>query len=49
LTLSVFGAKKLAEIGKGIGQGIKEFKESLSGTNEEERPVPFKQIEVENE
>jgi len=36
----VFGAKRLPEIGKGMGQGIREFKKSLheitSGSNDDE-------------
>ena len=35
----IFGAKKLPEIGKGLGKGIKEFKSGLSG-QEEEEPTP---------
>jgi sec-independent protein translocase protein TatA len=29
----VFGGKKLPELGKGLGQGIKGFKNALNGTN----------------
>jgi sec-independent protein translocase protein TatA len=34
----IFGAKKLPEIGKGLGKGIKEFKSGLSGQEEESTP-----------
>jgi sec-independent protein translocase protein TatA len=27
----IFGAKKLPELGKGLGEGIKNFKEAISG------------------
>ncbi len=27
----IFGAKKLPELGKGLGKGIKEFKSGISG------------------
>lgn len=27
----IFGAKKLPELGKGLGEGIKNFKEAVSG------------------
>jgi len=30
----IFGAGKLPEIGKGVGKGIKNFKNSLSGKDE---------------
>lgn len=30
----IFGVSKLPEIGKGIGEGIKNFKKSLSGQDE---------------
>jgi sec-independent protein translocase protein TatA len=29
--LLLFGAKKLPEMGRGLGQGMREFKDSLSG------------------
>ncbi len=42
----VFGAKKLPEIGKGLGKGIQEFKNGLSGHEEE---IPSKPKEVEKD
>ena len=41
LLVLVFGAKRLPEIGKGMGKGIREFKKSvreISGNEEEESP-----------
>ena len=35
----LFGAKKLPELAKGLGQGIKEFKKSASGADEPEKPA----------
>ncbi|MCX6553794.1 MAG: twin-arginine translocase TatA/TatE family subunit [Candidatus Aminicenantes bacterium] len=32
----LFGGKKLPELGKGLGQGIKNFKNAVKGTEEEE-------------
>lgn len=32
--LLVFGAKKIPEIGQGLGKGIREFKKSLSDTKD---------------
>ena len=42
IALLVFGPKKLPELGKGLGEGIRSFKESLNGTPdkpEEKEPV----------
>ena len=48
----LFGAKKLPEIGKGLGKGIKEFKGGLTGLTDDEgksRPLsaeaPVKETE----
>jgi sec-independent protein translocase protein TatA len=41
--LFVFGAKKLPEIGKGLGKSIREFKSSLSGEEEKEPPAQNKE------
>ena len=35
IILIIFGAGKLPQIGKGLGQGIKNFRESTSGKTEE--------------
>ena len=37
IILFFFGAKKLPEMGKGLGEGIKNFKKSMKG---EETPEP---------
>ncbi|NPA58564.1 MAG: twin-arginine translocase TatA/TatE family subunit [Aquificae bacterium] len=49
ILLLLFGARKLPEIGKGLGEGIRSFKSSLSGENEkeEEKVVHTKEIEAE--
>ena len=42
IALLVLGPKKLPEVGRSIGKGMREFKESLTGeteTRDEERPV----------
>jgi sec-independent protein translocase protein TatA len=42
IALVVLGPKKLPEVGRSVGKGMREFKESLTGENEtqdEERPV----------
>lgn len=39
--LLVFGAGRLSEIGKGLGEGIKNFKKGISGDEEDEsEPEP---------
>ncbi len=38
VVLIIFGAKKLPEFGKGLGEGIRNFKKALSGEEEEKRP-----------
>ena len=42
----IFGSKKLPEIGKGLGQSIKEFKDGLSG---QEGETLFKPKEIEKD
>jgi len=37
IVVIIFGANKLPQLGKGIGQGLKNFKESIKG---EEPPPP---------
>ena len=43
IALLVLGPKKLPEVGKSLGKGMREFKDSLNGDNDrdedEERPV----------
>ncbi len=48
ILLLLFGAKKLPEIGRGLGEGIRSFKNSLSGEEEkEEKIVKTKELEPE--
>jgi sec-independent protein translocase protein TatA len=35
--LLIFGPKRLPEMGRSIGHGIREFKDSLTGNNDDER------------
>lgn len=37
IVLLFFGAKRLPEIGSSLGEGIREFKDSIDGLDEEER------------
>jgi sec-independent protein translocase protein TatA len=36
LVLLVFGPKRLPEMGRSLGRGFREFKESITGENKEE-------------
>ncbi|MDM7266903.1 MAG: twin-arginine translocase TatA/TatE family subunit [Aquificaceae bacterium] len=36
--LVIFGASKLPEFGKGLGEGIRNFKKALSEEEEEKKP-----------
>lgn len=38
IVLLFFGAKRLPEIGGSLGEGIREFKDSLSGSGDDDRP-----------
>jgi sec-independent protein translocase protein TatA len=38
LALLLFGAKRLPEIGRSLGRGMREFKESIAGKDEDDRP-----------
>ena len=35
----VFGSRRLPELGRSLGKGIREFKESVSGRDRAERPA----------
>jgi len=37
IVLFLFGAKRLPEMGKGIGEGIKNFKKSIKGGEDSEK------------
>lgn len=43
LILLLFGAKRLPEMGRSLGQGIKEFKRSLTFSDEEEEKPSTKE------
>ncbi len=40
IALLVFGPKKLPELGKGLGESIRNFKESLKGTDAQPSDKP---------
>lgn len=37
IALVVFGPKRLPELGKSLGSGMREFKDSITGKNDEEK------------
>ena len=46
IALVVFGPKRLPELGKSVGRGIREFKGSISGDNDDDDdPEPPAKIE----
>ncbi|MFA3781786.1 twin-arginine translocase TatA/TatE family subunit [Melioribacteraceae bacterium 4301-Me] len=47
--LIFFGGKKIPEIAKGMGQGIRLFKKALQGTDEEEKPSKIEQPKIEEQ
>jgi sec-independent protein translocase protein TatA len=40
IALIVLGPKKLPEVGRSLGRGIREFKDGVTGKEEEEHPQP---------
>ncbi len=42
IALLVFGPKKLPELGKGLGEGIRSFKDSMNGKDEAANKVEEK-------
>jgi sec-independent protein translocase protein TatA len=45
IALVVFGPKRLPELGRSVGRGIREFKGSLSGDHDDDEPEPQAKIE----
>jgi sec-independent protein translocase protein TatA len=41
IALLIFGPKKIGDLGKGLGEGIRNFKSAIKGEpNKEESPAP---------
>lgn len=40
IALVIFGPKRLPELGRSLGNGLREFKSSVSGDHKEEREEP---------
>ena len=47
IALVVFGPKRLPELGKSVGRGIREFKSSISGDNDDD-DEPQAQAKIES-
>ncbi len=46
LVMLVFGVGKLPEVGAGLGRGVREFKDGISGRSEEdEKPALEKELD----
>lgn len=39
ITVLIFGAKRLPELGKGLGEGMRGFRDALKGIDEQENPA----------
>ena len=48
IALVVFGPKRLPELGKSVGRGIREFKSSISGDNDDDDDEPQAQAKIES-
>jgi sec-independent protein translocase protein TatA len=47
IALLLFGAKRLPEIGRSLGHGMREFKDSISGDNDDAKPeLPPARVET---
>lgn len=44
LVLMLFGARRIPELGKGLGNGLRSFREGLSGDDSEDDPSPRKKL-----
>ncbi len=49
ITLILFGGKKLPELAKSLGIGIREFKKALNGETEEEKVIVLKEKDLDKE
>src|SRR5436190_5893005 len=45
IALVIFGPKRLPELGRSMGKGIREFRSSISGKDEDEELTPPPEIE----
>jgi sec-independent protein translocase protein TatA len=48
IALIVFGPKRLPEMGRSLGRGIREFKNSVTGQDEEDEPREIERAPLES-
>jgi sec-independent protein translocase protein TatA len=46
IALLIFGPKKIGELGKGLGEGIRNFKSGISGSDSEAKDTEAKNSEA---
>jgi sec-independent protein translocase protein TatA len=46
IALVVLGPKRLPEVGRSLGKGMREFKDSLSGVNEDDNELRSEDVEA---
>jgi sec-independent protein translocase protein TatA len=46
VALLLFGAKRLPEIGRSLGSGMREFKDSVTGNSKESEPTQTPQLPI---
>jgi sec-independent protein translocase protein TatA len=44
IALIVFGPKRLPEMGRSLGKGIREFKDSVTGNDEDDEPREIERV-----
>ena len=49
LALILFGPKRLPEMGRGLGKGMREFKESIGGDKKDDNPFDTSQFNTHSE
>ena len=45
VVLLVFGPKRLPEMGRSMGRGLREFKSSVTGDNKDQEPIDLGELE----
>jgi sec-independent protein translocase protein TatA len=48
IALIIFGPKRLPELGRSMGKGIREFRHSISGKDDEEEESPSEPPQIES-